>query len=290
MLGLLLTASGCKSPGSALCYATKVGEIAGFSWPECVRPRLSGNGFFVSNIDTKTKEGWGTDGQAFISLIGTDGKLTKLKWIESTTGAELNSPKGMCPLQDKLYIADNTRLLCCNEKDGSGLREIKITGADRLNDITTDGTNIYVSDTANGRIYKVDANEHVTTIKAPEAVNGITWRNGKLIAASVGNGEIYDVDPSGKADPAPWGFELNFKGIDGIEILDNGMAIVTDLKGGKVYCISANRKRLAELAAVETPADLTVDRKANRLYVPALKQNKVVIFQLNFVGGSFARE
>jgi len=117
-------------------------------------------------------------------------------------------------------------------------------------------------------------------IKAPEAVNGITFHDGRMYAVSWKLHEIYELDPSGKAEPKPFGLASHFAGLDGIEVLEGGTFVVSDFAGNKVCTISPDRKTVRTYLRVQSPADIGIDRKRGLLYVPLFMKNRVCTYEL----------
>ena len=66
----------------------------------------------------------------------------------------------------------------------------------------------------------------------------------------------------------------------GIEVLDDGTFIVSDLPAKKVFSVSPDRKTVRTLAELDSPADIGLDRKRNLLYVPQFFKNQAVVFKL----------
>lgn len=249
--------------------------------PECVVADAANALVYISNIESQPEEYWSDDGKGFISLMTSDGKLLKRRWLNSTPEAVLNAPKGMCILNDILYFADNDRLLCRSLHPGGQLTHIPVPDAERLNDLATDGTFVYVSDTARGVIYKINpASKEATTLKAPPSVNGIAFHDGAFFAVSWDQHDIFEIDLQGEAEPQPFGLAAYFSALDGIEVLDDGTFIVSDFEGNKLWAVGSDRKAMAPLVEVETPADIGLDRKRMLLFVPLFMKDEVAIFRL----------
>lgn len=249
--------------------------------PECVVADAANALVYISNVESQPDEYWADDGTGFISLMTSDGKLLKRRWLNSTPGAVLNAPKGMCILNDILYLADNNRLLCRSLQPGGQLTDVPVPDAERINDLATDGTCVYASDTTRGVIYKIDpASKEVTTLKAPPSVNGIAFHDGAFFAVSWDQHDIYEIDPKGEAEPEPFGLAAYFSALDGIEVLDDGTFIVSDFEGNTLWAVGSDRKAIAPLAEVETPADIGLDRERMLLYIPLFMKDEVVMFRL----------
>jgi hypothetical protein len=264
--------------------ATQIGLVKNFEVPECLFFDSARNVVFVSNISAKEGEYWSDDGKGFISLLGVDGEVKNLRWLDSTTQNPINAPKGMCVLDDWLYFTDNARLLRCkigkNIQPNSVLEEIKLPRTKKLNDLATDGRSVFVSDTEMGKAFLIESSGKFREIPAPENVNGVTIHRGKLFAVSWGLHEVYELDAAGKNPPQPFGLSSHFKNFDGIEVLDDGTFLVSDFPGNKVCTISPDRKTVRTLIEIESPADIGLDRKRGILYVPQFMKDQIALFQL----------
>ncbi|MGI6461443.1 MAG: SMP-30/gluconolactonase/LRE family protein [Candidatus Hydrogenedentales bacterium] len=258
-----------------------VKTIKGCKVPECVVVDSENALAYISNVEALPDEYWSDDGRGFISLMTVDGKMLKRRWLNSEPGALIHGPKGMCLLKDVLYIADNSRLLARPLQPGGQLEVLSVPGAQRINDLATEGTHVFASDTTRGVIYKVNpVSGEVAVLKSPPSVNGITFHKGAFFAVSWDLHDIFEIDLSGEADPVPFGLGAHFTHLDGIEVLDDGTFIVSDFDGNAIWAVGADRKAIAPLANVETPADIGLDRKRMLLYVPLFMKDEVAIFRL----------
>lgn len=254
--------------------------LDGFAVPECVVVAEDGS-FFVSNIESEPDAYWSDDGKGFISHYDADGTCSARRWLNSEPGAVLNAPKGMCLLGNQLYFTDNNRLMKASRMAPSNLVEVKIEGAVKLNDIATDGRDVWVSDTGAGKIYRVNQEGQVKVIKAPDAVNGVTCADGKVFAVSWEEHDLYQVDPAGEKEPEPFGLADHFTNLDGIEVLEDGCFLVSDFYGHQVCLVSADRRNVKRLAEVESAADIGLDRERGLLYVPRFMKDDVLVFKIS---------
>lgn len=284
LAGALGAAAGCGGPNlqavQPVWTAQEVALVARLQSPECALVDRTSGAVFVSNMDTATRQYWADDGTGFISFLRPGGTPVRMRWQESKADAPLNSPKGMCILEGVLYVADNTRVVGYPVTDEAEVRPLMGPAGRRLNDMASDGVSVYVSDTEAGAVYRLDR-EGVTRIKAPAGVNGITFFKGKMFAVSWDLHEVYELDPTGKGDPVPFGLAVHFTTPDGIEVLDDGTFLVSDMQGNRVVTISADRKTVQPLIAVRMPADIGLDIARRLLYVPQLEDNCVSIYKLD---------
>ncbi|MDH7569186.1 MAG: hypothetical protein QHJ73_06335, partial [Armatimonadota bacterium] len=260
------------------------GVLEGFEAPECVVVDPATGFAYVSNIaaphDPNSREQyWAADGTGFVSRLKPGGVLEVLRWRESGPQLLMNAPKGMCILKGQLEVNDIAHLLRIPLTGGGTGRRMAIPGAQRLNDAATDGRAVFLSDTAQGVVYRV-VGEQVRVLKAPPGVNGITFARGKMFAVSRTLHEVYEMDPEGRRDPKPFGVADHFSGLDGIEVLPDGTYLVSDIAGNKVCAISPDGKKVSTLAQLESPADIGLDRQRMLLYVPQLTKDCVTIYHL----------
>jgi len=269
-------------PGCAVqevWVAQQVAVVSQMRVPESALVDPNSGAVYVANIDTATQQYWADDGAASISVLRPGGSPYAMRWQESKPEAPLHSPKGMCILGGVLYVADNTRVVGYPVTEGAGPVKLMGPTGRRLNDMATDGEAVYVSDTDAGVVYRMDR-EGVKRIKAPEGVNGITFFKGKMFAVSWAQHDVYELDPTGKGDPVPFGLALHFRTLDGIEVLEDGTFIVSDLTGDRVATISPDRKTVRTLIDAKTPADIGLDIGRRLLYVPQFEENCVAIYKL----------
>ncbi|HUJ14389.1 MAG TPA: hypothetical protein VL284_11425, partial [Thermoanaerobaculia bacterium] len=118
--------------------------LSGFQTPESVLYDKDDDIYLVSNINGNPTE---ADDNGFISRVNPDTKQIDLKWIDAAKpDILLNAPKGMAILNGVLYVADLTVVRKFDMKSGATKGEVAIPGSTFLNDVATDGTSIYVTD------------------------------------------------------------------------------------------------------------------------------------------------
>ena len=257
----------------------EVAMLPGFKTPECVLYDAESGDAFVSNMESESSDFyWGDDGTGSISAIGADNAMKKAKWLNSAPEAALHSPKGMTILKGYLYYTDNSRLMRCSLK--SKKVEEVASGFGKVNDLCTDGKAVWMSDTLKGEVWRISPKGKKKAIKAPEAINGLTFSGKQMFGVSWGLHEVYELDPKGKKDPVAFGLADHFTTLDAIEALDCGTFIVSDFKGNKLCAISPDRKTVTKLVDVQSPADVGLNREKGLLYVPLLEVNKVAIYRI----------
>lgn len=280
----LLVVSFAGTAARAEWTAEKLATIEGFQTPECVVVDPATGTAYVSNV-ARSGEGdrrgspWDEDRNGFISRLEPGGKLDALRWQASTAEFRVDSPKGMCVLGDGLWVADVRRMLRLPTGGGRPAKAYPIAKAERLNDMVAEGSAVYVSDTAAGKVYRF-ARQGRREIKAPEGANGITFHLGRMFGVSWTAHEIYQLDPAGEDEPQPFGLAEQFKSLDGIEVLDDGTFLVSDFLGNRVAAIGPDRKSASTLIETDTPADIGLDRQRSLLYVPCFLHDRVEVYEL----------
>lgn len=256
--------------------------VEGLDAPECAIVDPASGFVYVSNIEAPPEEYWSDNSKGFISRLKPDGAMDTLRWVDSSPAFVLNSPKGMCILDGMLYVTDNTRIVEISIRDAKPLRAIAVAGAERLNDMATDGKDVFVSDTVRGIVQRVDLGPdgRHETVAEIEGVNGITFADGKMFAVSWGLHEVFEVDYRRGGNPESFGLADHFTNLDGIEVLACGTFIVSDFMGSKVSLISADRKQVVTLAELESPADIGLDPEQRRLFVPQMQANRLSVYNL----------
>jgi len=275
-LFVLPVLAGCAAEAWKIQQVTAVGQLA---VPECALVDAKTGLVYVSNMDTDSGAYWADDGKGSISLLAPGGTPRDLRWRASTEDVPIHSPKGMAILHRILYVADNRRVLGFPLTDAKGAKPLEGPKGVHLNDMATDGEAVYVSDTAAGVVYRL-ADDGVTRVKAPVGVNGVTFFKEKLYAVSWDLHEVYQLDPTGEDYPVPLGLAGHFKTPDGIEVLDDGTILVSDMHGHRVAAVSPDRRHVYTLVALKTPADIGLDRGRRLLYVPQFEQDCVTVCRL----------
>lgn len=229
------------------------------------------NTLYASLIDGQP---WVADGKGGISKISMDGITVNQDWVQG-----LNCPRGMGIYSNKLYVADLNELVVVNLKKGNIEEKIKPAGANGLNDVivTPEGV-VFVSDSKNGTVYKVENGKAELYLDNLPGVNGLHYANGMLIAGAGKN----LVRVNSKKELATLA-TLN-ENIDGIEPLGNGDYLVTSLVG-YLYYVYADGKFVTLLDTHEqnkNTADIGYNRYTLTVYVPTFFGKTVAAYQLKF--------
>jgi len=229
------------------------------------------NIIYTSNIEGDASA---KDGKGSIAKVKPDGTIEAARWA---TG--LNAPKGMAILNGKLYVADVDALVVINLNDGKITTRHSVKGAVFLNDVATDGSKIYVSDTRTGNIYMLDNNNVSTLTTGREGANGLACDK---------NGNLYILDGKGLSKYSIANKQSQFinqavTGGDGLVIIDDSTYLASRWQG-EVYLIKNGReqKLLDTKADSSNTADIGYIPDNKIVLVPTFFKNKVVAYKLAY--------
>jgi hypothetical protein len=257
---------------------TSIGELRG---PESVLYDREQDVYFISNMNGGLTT---VDGNGFISRVDARSLATNLHWIESgRNGVRLDSPKGMAIVGDTLYVSDITVVRTFDRRTGAPRATIPLPGATLINDLTTDGTVVYASDTGivpgagvtfastgTDAIWKIEngAARKIASGSALGHPNGLDFVNGELRVVTFHGDELYELHA---AEPEVLS-RLPLGQLDGLVHLENGDVLVSSWKGNAVYRGPPGGPFRAILKGIDAPADIAYDATHHRLLVPAANQ------------------
>lgn len=271
-------------------YAQKI--INGLSMPESVVS--DGKRFFVSN---QGQDVFSKDGDGFITEISVDGKIITYKF--APLDGVLNAPKGMVILNNILYVADIERIVGFDLNTRKTVFNLTVPNAGLLNDLyRLSDSLIGVTDTQTGNIYSINTKTSTLEIlgNVPYA-NGINYnpKNDLLVVctngAHYGDGEIVSKKLSDKTasfTPLP---NISNGFFDGIEFVNDSTLLISDwvtfpVKGfGKLWLYDLNTMTSEMILTTESPADIYYDKHTNKIYIPQMLHNRVIITDLEHAHG-----
>jgi hypothetical protein len=227
------------------------------------------DGVFVSLIDGSP---WESDGKGGIAKIGLDGKNYNGTWI---TG--LHAPKGLGIFGNNLYAANMGDVVVVDIKKGAVAKKITIPGANGLNDITvSDKGVVYVSDSRNNKIWKIENDNPQLFMDSVRGVNGLKAIGNNLLVAA--GRSFISVNPQKQVTKIA---DLPM-GLDGIEPIGNGDYLTTAWNGFVYYVYADGRVETLLDATKEkkNTADLGYDPVKKILYIPTFNAKTVVAYQL----------
>jgi DNA-binding beta-propeller fold protein YncE len=227
---------------------------------------------FVSNGNTQAAA---KDNDGYITLLSPTGKIETLHWLKGG----LDAPKGMAKIGQKLYVSDIDAVKIIDIPSRKIEKTIRIEGSVFLNDVTSDGTNIFVSDTRAGTVYRIDAQNQIAKIieNAPN-INGLAFKN--QLYALDGEG-LKKFSTDGHFTPTLITDEV--KGGDGLIII-NENTFIASRWAGQVYMIKGSKAHLVIDTSAEQSNTADIDYIASQqlLLVPTFLKNQVVGYRLEF--------
>lgn len=252
----------------------------GFQTPESVLYDAEQDVYFISNINGNPLA---NDDNGYISRVNAETLQSETKWIDgSKAEVTLNAPKGMAIAGDDLWVSDITTMRRFDRKTGAPKGEVALKGATFANDVASDGTTVYASDsglnaefksTGTDSIWKIENSKatKLVTGKDLKGPNGVAVVGGKLWVVSFGANELYAIDKGKKANAVT----LPNGGLDGLVALPDGTLAITSWNAKAVYRGSPSGPFTALVENIDSPADLGYDSKRRRLLVPHFMENKV---------------
>jgi outer membrane protein assembly factor BamB len=282
LVGFALTLLLCTSAATA---APKLlWEAKGLAQPESVVQDPATGSIYVSNIAGAVME---KNGKGFIARLRPDGTVIEREWVKG-----LNAPTGMALRDRTLYVADVDELLEINVASGEILNRYPAKGAIFLNDIAVadDGT-VYVSDTPMNTIWSLNDGTFEPWLADDDlnGPNGLLVQGDKLIVASFGklpgegqkqelaglltvDIEDQSVSKLGSGDP--------IGNLDGLQLLQPGIYLVTDWDAGVLYRVDAKGKadRLIKLSKGSADLSYLPDKKI--VLIPIMLNNSLVAYTL----------
>ncbi len=261
----------------------------GLQTPESVLYDAAQDVYFISNINGQPLA---KDANGYISKVNPDTLGIEAKWIDgSKKGSQLDAPKGMAIVGDELWVTDITDVKKFDRKSGAPKGTVAIPGSTFLNDLTSDGTSGYVSDSgmkagANGNFEGTgtDSVWKITGTKATKIAsgkdlnrpNGLEMAGGKLWVVSFASNELYSIDKGAKANVAT----LPKGSLDGLVHLSDDTFLVSSWESNSVFRGPASGPFAEVITGVTSPADIGYDTKRHRVLVPHFTESIVTIHDL----------
>ncbi len=271
---------------SAVYADDLVVQNAGFATPESVEYAAAQDEYLVTNINGSPFD---EDNNGFISRLSPNGEVLQLKWIAGgQNGVTLNAPKGMVSIKDRLYVADIDTVRVFSLPSGKPVANYKIEGSSFLNGISASSLGgVWVTDSgmgagfaANGKdaIYHVSESGKVTTLTKGQDLgrpNGIVETADKqLVMVSFASGEVYRFDLNGKVIDS---MLLESNNLDGLVVDKEGDLIFSSWTAKAILKMKGDDEPEVVFSGLDSPADIDIDTKRNRLLIPSFNGNKVLI-------------
>ncbi|MFT3777397.1 MAG: hypothetical protein QM772_03800 [Ottowia sp.] len=286
-------ASALLAPAVALAAERITVENAGLAAPESVVHDTVDDVYYVSNVNGGIAD---KDGNGFISRIAPDGRVLALKWADGATpGTTLHAPKGLAIAGRTLYAADIDTVRLFDLATGKPLGDVPIPGATFLNGLAAlpsgdvvgtesallvEGTT--VTPTGKDFIYRIGTDRRVTTVAQSPLLNqpnGISaLASGDFLVATRGAAEIYELTPAGEKRNVR---TLPGKIVDGVGVAPDGRVFASSWETAEVYAVAPDGKVSSPFGKLAAPAaDFHFDVKRNRILLPLLRANSVVLVPL----------
>jgi len=260
--------------------------IALYSAPESFLYDEAENTYFISNVNGSPSA---KDNNGYIVRLNADLKPLEPKFIGGGKGGvTLNAPKGMAIVAGRLFVTDINHVRVFDKKTARSLKNISLKkfGAKFLNDVAADDKGrIYVSDTAGNAIFRIeiaDGKDTVTQWKKSDELggpNGLVYDRTEehLVVVCFGSGRILRLDQQGNIVQQ---IDKGLKQLDGVDLDSEGNLIFSSFGSGKIYRL--DRQGRLEIIAenLKTPADISVDRKHDRVLVPLMSVDSINTIKL----------
>lgn len=259
-------------------------EVKGLAQPESVVQDPATGSIYVTNIAGAIMQ---KDGNGFIARLRPDGTIIEREWVKG-----LNAPTGMALHDRTLFVADVDELIEINVASGEIAKRHEAKGAVFLNDVAVgeDGT-VYISDTPMNTIWRLKdgtlepwlAND---TLNGP---NGLLPQGDKLIVASFGKlpgegqkqelGGLLVVDLEDQS-VSKLGSGEPIGNLDGLQLLQPGVYLVTDWAAGVLYRVDAKGKADRLIKLSKGSADLIYLPDKKIVLIPIMLNNSLVAYAL----------
>lgn len=258
-------------------FEPEMWTLSQFQQPESVLIDFETSRMWVSNIVGQPDQ---KDGLGQILELNLDGQLIS---EDFTSGLTLNAPKGMCILDDSLYIADIDVIHVVSVHTGQFRYDVSIEGAAFLNDLVCGFNEAYVSDSRNGRIHRIykEGKSELVGDLSPMKPNGLAIQGIHLFVADFASSTVLRLLPTGQIDEK---WTVPTAGLDGVAVLRDRSVVVSSWEGQAIYQLSPDGTVNTLAEGVKSPADFAVDQRHNRLIVPQLTENHLRIIPMGWPG------
>ena len=252
-------------------------EVKGLAQPESVVQDPATGSIYVTNIAGAIMQ---KDGNGFIARLRPDGTFIEREWVKG-----LNAPTGMALHDRTLFVADVDELIEINVASGEIAKRHEAKGAVFLNDVAVgeDGT-VYISDTPMNTIWRLKDGtlEPWLANDALNGPNGLLPQGDKLIVASFGKlpGEGQKQELGGLLSVSKLGSGEPIGNLDGLQLLQPGVYLVTDWAAGVLYRVDAKGKADRLIKLSKGSADLIYLPDKKIVLIPIMLNNSLVAYAL----------
>jgi sugar lactone lactonase YvrE len=281
VVGLAITLMLCTAVAAA---PRLLWEVKDLKQPESVVQDPATGSLYVSNISGAVMQ---KDGKGFIARLRPDGTIIDRQWVKG-----LNAPTGMALRDRTLYVADVDELLEINAASGEIVNRYPAKGAIFLNDVAVgdDGT-VYVSDTPMNTIWRLKDGTFEPWLANDDlnGPNGLLVQGDKLIVASFGKlpgpgqkqelGGLLAVGLENQS-VSKLGNGETIGNLDGLQLLQPGVYLVTDWAAGVLYRVDAKGKADRLIKLSKGSADLIYLPDKKTVLIPIMLNNTLVAYAL----------
>ncbi len=258
-------------------------QVAGLRSPHSFLCNPAGKEYFISNVNGEPDA---RDNNGFITKLDAEGKIVDLKFVQGGGQVTLHAPKGMALVNRTLYVADLDTLRAFDPKTGQPVLTLPLTAPLKaspskpvsLVDVAWDGkTFLYVSDSANNAIYRVDVGNHHDVVllvhddrlASPSGL-AVHPKSGHIIVVSWDKGKILEITPEGALTELVSNgfFTARFQNLSGVDFDRWGNMYVSDQTKGKIWRMTPNHRFHVIAEYLPSPADIGIDRDNNLILVP----------------------
>jgi sugar lactone lactonase YvrE len=246
-----------------------------FKYPESVAYDGARNCLYISNYNQYPRDGMMYN-EDFITKTDINGKIIEYKFVNGLT-----CPTGICVLKDRLYIVERFGLVVFDLKSNSVETRYRINDTKFLNDVSvsSDGT-IYISDSGSDIIYRIKNGifEKWFAGKEIDKTNGVLVDGDKLLAGVNSDSSLKAINITDKTIARIAALPPGI--IDGIKKCGTGYLV--SHYDGNLYLVRQNGEVIELLNTRPEEikcADFEYVDDLNRLFIPALKNNRLFIYQ-----------
>ncbi|MBN1606703.1 MAG: hypothetical protein JW940_08715 [Polyangiaceae bacterium] len=277
-------------PAKPVLPAAIMVKDVGLASPESVLYDADQDIYFVSNVNGDPSA---VDKNGFVSKVAPDGKVIDLKWIDgSKPASELNGPKGLAIVGDKLYVADINVLRMFDRKSGKSKGKLGVPRSTFLNDLSPapDGRTLYLSDsgvkmgasgfepTGSDAVWAFDTKRVAVKpiIKGAELnrPNGVLADEDGVWIVTLGSNELYHVTQKGEKGPVT---KLPKGSLDGVVKIADGSLLIASWEASAVLRGVPGGSFEELVGGLNAPADIGYDAKNQRVLIPQFKGESVQI-------------
>ncbi|TYC64151.1 ATP/GTP-binding protein [Rhodobacterales bacterium] len=260
--------------GTLPAAAGSLWSTEGFDMPESVAYDPAADRLIVSVMNGAPNA---VDGNGQLALLSTDGKIIDAKWASG-----MDAPKGLALMDGKVFAADLTSLRIVDAGTGELLQSVPAEGSVFLNDVTTNGSEIFVSDMMANTIWRYSNGTFEKWLESPDLdnPNGLYWDEDRLLVGAWGKGLQNDFTTEAPGsllaiDPATKSISVAARdvgNIDGITRLD-GRLLLNDWITGEVFEIGADGKLTGIMSQPAGLADISA--RDGKLYLPHMLEGRI---------------